>query len=129
MPEWVIEGSAIHGIDDFYAQLNRLLMAGEDWELGPSLDALNDVLWGGIGAMQGQQRVRFVWRDHAASRRALGRQATEEWLRSKAAQPQTFNAQAIHGQLRELRAGTGPSYFDLILQVFADHSNVELVLS
>lgn len=119
----------MHGIDDFYAQLNRLLMAGEDWELGPSLDALNDVLWGGIGAMQGQQSVRFVWRDHAASRRALGRQATEEWLLSKAAQPQTFNAQAIQRQLEELRSGTGPSYFERILQVFADHPNVELVLS
>lgn len=125
---WVIEGSRIQGIADFYAQLNALVMQSEDWELGPSLDGLNDLLYGGIGALVGVDRPRFVWRDHEVSRAALGRPATEEWLLAKLSQPTAFDHQRISAQLAELRAGEGPTYFELIRQVFSEHPNVELVL-
>ncbi|RKW69514.1 ribonuclease inhibitor [Galactobacter caseinivorans] len=124
----MIQGAQVAGIADFYAELNRLLMQDEDWEVGPSLDALNDLLYGGIGALVNVERPRFVWRDHAASRAALGVPATEEWLLSKLTSPAGFDQQGIRVQLAALRAGEGPSYFDLILEVFAEHPEVELVL-
>jgi hypothetical protein len=30
-----IEGCAIHDIPSLYAEINRVFMAGEDWQLGP----------------------------------------------------------------------------------------------
>lgn len=123
-----IEGSRIDGIHGLYAELNRLLMADEDWELGESLDALNDALYGGFGAMRTDDRVRFVWADHQHSRAALGREATEAWLRGKLAHPAHFDRAGITQQLDELLAGRGKTYWDIVLEVFADHP-VELVLA
>lgn len=39
-PILVLDGSAIHDIAGFYAEINRVFMASEDWQLAPSLDAL-----------------------------------------------------------------------------------------
>ena len=45
-----LDGRLIHDIASFYDEINRVFMAGEDWQLGPSLDALDDMLRGGYGA-------------------------------------------------------------------------------
>lgn len=127
--EFVLQGSRIGGIGDFYAQLNRLVMRDEDWELGPSLDALNDLLYGGIGALANVQEPRFVWLDHEMARAALDVPATEEWLLAKLASPAAFHGDSIRAQLAALRAGEGPTYFELILEVFADHPRVTLSLA
>ncbi|WP_189654972.1 hypothetical protein [Paracoccus mutanolyticus] len=41
--------------------MNRVFMAAEDWQLGDSLDALNDMLYGGYGALHGAGSVRLRW--------------------------------------------------------------------
>lgn len=128
MAEYVIEGGRISGIPDLYAELNRLFMTGEDWRLGTSLDALDDLLYGGYGALSGDDAVRMIWRDAAHSRDALGVAETERWLREKLAQPGRFRSDDLRRQLGELRAGTGATYFDRVLEVFADHPEVTLEL-
>lgn len=117
-----IRGADIDGIDDLYDQLNELLMADQDWRLGSNLDALNDALYAV------DDGARFVWLDHQHSRAALGRATTEAWLQAKLADGR-FNHAAISNQLAELRDGTGLTYFELVLQVFADHPRIDLDLS
>ncbi|MEW2014188.1 MULTISPECIES: barstar family protein [Microbacterium] len=128
MADYVIDGARIAGIPDLYAQLNRLFMTGEDWRLGTSLDALDDLLHGGYGALAEDHSARVVWRDSARSRQALGVAETERWLREKLAQPGTFQSDTIQRQLDDLRAGTGLTYFERVLDVFADHPQVTLDL-
>ncbi|MEU2203720.1 ribonuclease inhibitor [Microbacterium oleivorans] len=128
MADYVIEGSRIGGIPDLYAELNRLFMTGEDWQLGASLDALDDLLHGGYGALAEDHSARVVWRDSARSRQALGVAETERWLREKLAQPGRFDSDTIQRQLDDLRAGTGMTYFERVLDVFADHPQVTLDL-
>lgn len=127
MATYRIEGARIHGIDDFYGELNRLVMADEDWRLGASLDGLNDLLYGGIGALAGDEHPLFLWCDHQQSRTALGTDATRAWLTAKLDGP--FDQALIRQQLRDLQAGTGKTYFELILEVFADHPRVGLTLA
>lgn len=117
----------MHGIDDFYAEMNRLVMAGEDWQLGASLDGLNDLLYGGIGALVGDDDPRFVWVGHEQSRRALGTQTTRRWLTAKLDGP--FDHALIQQQLDALDAGSGKTYFELILEIFAEHPDVGLTLA
>ncbi|MGJ6980708.1 barstar family protein [Aestuariimicrobium soli] len=129
-----LEGSRITDLAGLYAEVNAQFMAEESWQLGPSLDALNDLLHGGIGLMAAHpdETLRVVWHEHATSRAALGFEDTRDWYREKLARP-GFNRGVIEERLAELEAGTGPTYFDLVLQVFADHAperggRVELVL-
>lgn len=146
MLEVELRGAAITDIASLYDELNRVFMADEDWQLGPSLDALDDLLYGGYGAAFGSAtdhsagpstgsgtgtvtgRLRVVWRDHARSRDALGVATTASWYEAKLAQPGRFNTEKVTRDLAGLRASGGPTYFDLVLEVFSSHPNVELVL-
>lgn len=142
MLEVELHGAAITDIASLYDELNRVFMADEDWQLGPSLDALDDLLYGGYGAAFGSAtdhsagsgtgtvtgRLRVVWRDHARSRDALGVATTASWYEAKLAKPGTFNTEKVTRDLAALRASGGPTYFDLVLEVFSSHPNVELVL-
>lgn len=128
MAEYVIEGGRIGGIPDLYEELNRHFMTGEDWQLGASLDALDDLLYGGYGALAGDDAVRIVWRDAAHSRDALGVAETVRWLREKLAQPGRFRSDDLQRQLDDLHAGTGTTYFERVLEVFEGHPEVVLEL-
>jgi len=125
-PTLVLDGSAIHDIAGFYAEINRVFMAGEDWQLGPSLDALDDLLYGGYGALAGHPSAIVHWTHIAHSRAALGVAATRAWLQEKQARPGMFNAATISAQLDALERGAGQTYFDIIMDVFAAHPTVHL---
>ena len=126
---FTIDGAAVRGIPSLYDELNRVFMQDEDWRLGPSLDALDDLLYGGFGALHGVESARIVWTHHDASRSALGREATAEYYRDKLRHPDVFNTAVFEKRLTELEAGTGPTYFDIVLEVFADHPEIDLVLA
>ncbi len=121
-----LEGGRVQSIDDLYAEFNRLFMSGADWDLGPSLDGLNDVLYG--VAAQEDSPVRVIWADHAHTSEALGTEATRAWLESKLAQPDRFSMPLLRQQLDDLRHGTGKTYFEIVLEIFAEHSGIELDL-
>lgn len=129
MTTLTIDGAAVRDIASFYDEINRVFMTGEDWRLGPSLDALNDLLYGGFGALDGVESARVVWADHAVSRDALGRDATAEHYREKLRHPELFSPEHFRALLAELEAGTGATYFEIVLEIFADHPEIELVLA
>ncbi len=124
-----LDGSRIHDIRSFYDELNRVFMIGEDWRLGQSLDALDDLLHGGYGALHGHDGARVVLSDHRRVREALGLETTREYLRAKLEQPGTFSATLFQERLDRLEAEGGPTYFETVLEIFAEHPRIELVLA
>lgn len=129
MTTFTVEGAAVRGIPSFYDEINRVFMGGEDWRLGDSLDALDDLLYGGFGALAvATDPLRVVWRDAEASRQALGRSETVAYYRRKLEQPELFDQERFRRRLAEAESGTGPTYFDIVLDVFAGHPEVDLVL-
>ena len=129
MKTLTIIGRNISDIPTFYAEINRVFMAKEEWQLGESLDALNDLLYGGYGAIEGRQKVRIVWQDVAASRAALGVETTRTFLARKLQRPAGFDVNVIGRQLDALDRGTGQTYFEIVVEIISDHRNIELVLA
>lgn len=129
MEQFRIEGARIATIPDLYIQLNAQLMEDAGWRMGASLDALNDVLYRFHKGTAEAPAAELIWADHAQSRSTLGFEATREWLEQKLTRPDAFNVEGIQRQLDNLLAGAGPTYFDLVLEVFADHPGVRLTLS
>lgn len=70
----VIEGNKIHAWPDFVAGINAIIPQAQ-WQ-GRSLDALDDILYGGYGM---PDRFVVVWKASEVSRRALGLEATREF--------------------------------------------------
>jgi RNAse (barnase) inhibitor barstar len=122
-----IDGNAIRDIPSFYDELNRVFMAGEDWTLGPSLDALNDVLYGGYGPIKGDEPVMLVWTAMEKTRAALGFDVMRAFYRNKLQHPEMYDQELIGQALAELENGTGATYFEIVLQIIAEHPNIELV--
>lgn len=127
MKTLTIDGSAISDIASFYAELNRVFMAGESWTLGQSLDALDDMLYGGYGALKGEEGVRLIWRDIDKSREALGLAATRAYYQAKLARPDRYDTEIARKALAALDAGEGPTYFEIVLEIIAEHDTIELV--
>ena len=121
----IVDGNNIHDIPSFYDEINRVFMAGGSWKLGASLDALDDLLYGGYGAAQGCDAVTLVCLHGDRIRAALGVEATRAHYQSKLGKP-GFNQARVHAQLAELDAGSGPTYFDIVMEIIAAHTNIEL---
>lgn len=124
----VLDGYRIHDIPTFYDEVNRSFMSGEDWKLGPSLDALDDMLYGGYGAIRGNEPVQIFWKNFEQNERDLGVEATRQHYRQKLNHPDIFNVSVIKRKLDELENGTGKTYFEIILEIISDHKNIELVV-
>ncbi|MGO3127973.1 MAG: barstar family protein [Luteimonas sp.] len=122
----ILDGTRIHDIASFYDEINRLFMADVDWQLGHSLDALDDMLYGGFGAIDGDAQVTLVWTAFAQSRDALGIDATRAWLQDKLDAPGRYDKARIRRDLDALEAGSGPTFFDLVLEIVAAHPNITL---
>lgn len=123
-----IDGARIDDIASFYDEINRVFMVDVDWQLGPSLDALDDMLYGGYGALREHAVATIVWTDHVKAAQALGVAATREYLLDKLAQPERFNVAVFRSRLEELDADGAPTYFETVLEVFSSHRGIDLVL-
>ena len=127
MKTFMIEGDNILDIESFYEELNRVFMQGEDWKLGPSLDALDDMLYGGYGALNGEEEVQIIWNNAAKSKEVLGLETTKCYFEKKLERPDTFNAALIEGQLNALLEGSGPTYYEIVKEIMESHAQIRLV--
>ncbi len=122
-----IEGDAIHDIASFYEEINRVFMSNEDWTLGNSLDAFDDLLYGGYGLAKDATELQLVWRNFEHSRQALGYAATRAYYQQKLEPGSPFSKDLFENKLRELERGNGQTYFDILLAIIADHPQITLV--
>lgn len=128
MTTYRIDGADVHGISDLYDQFNREFMAEQDWRLGATLDGLNDILYRIDSEIEAGEPAVLVWADHTHSRDVLGVDATRRWLEDKLSRPGSFNQKGIQADLDDLENGVAKTYFERVLEVFADHPLLELQL-
>jgi len=122
-----IDGNNVHDIPSFYDEINRVFMANVDWRLGQSLDALNDMFYGGYGEIDGGEEITLIWKGFEKNREDLGLKLTKAYYRNKLESPSTFNIELIKDNLAELENGTGKTYFEIILEIIDEHPNIKLV--
>jgi len=122
-----IDGAKIQDLTSLYNEFNDKLMPNEDWELGESLDALDDLLYGGFGEINGNEAIRLVWTDFERMKEFFGYDFTLNFYQNKLKYPEIFNKDLIKNSIDELQNGNGKTYFEIILEIIESHSNIELV--
>ena len=120
----ILDGERFGDIPSFYEEINRLFMSTADWKLGQTLDGFHDLLYGGIGVLEPRERFRLVWLHTSKSREDLGFDATLEYYQNKLQQPQTFNVQWVEEKIANLENGSGPTYFEILVEIIESHENV-----
>lgn len=126
-PQFTIEGKNIDSISSFYQEINRVFMQNEDWKLGESLDALNDLLYGGFGLLNGLPKIQLMWNDIEICRKVLGYEATRNYYLEKLQPGSPYNKVYHQQRLTELENGEGQTYFDIILEIISEHPNIRLI--
>ena len=125
--KFTIKGDAIHDIPSFYEEINRVFMHSEDWKIGNSLDALNDLLYGGYGAAKDIAAFDLIWLQMEKSRQSLGVETTRAYYEEKLLSGSPFNKSLFKAKLAALSNGVGDTYFDMILEIIAEHPHIRLV--
>ncbi|GAB4044741.1 barstar family protein [Spirosoma jeollabukense] len=122
-----IDGNSINDIASFYEEINRVFMIGECWVMADSLDAFNDVLYGGYGVLQGTQSVELVWHHIDHSRKALGYQTTRAYYLGKLRPGSPYNKKLFAEKLEALESGMGEMYFDSVMAILAEHPSIRVI--
>ncbi len=124
---FVIDGKRIHDIPSFYEEINRVFMTDEDWKLGMSLDALDDMFYGGYGKINNKEEIEIIWKDFEKNRKDLGFELTLAYYREKLKFPSIFSTSFVEEKLDELNKGMGKTYFEIILEIISEHPNIKLI--
>ena len=125
--EIIFDGFAIHNKKSLFEEINRAIMSDEDWEIGESLDAINDILYGGVGKIKGNEPIRLIWKNFEANKELFGKEFTADFYKEKLKHPEVFDTESIQATLDELENGNGQTYMDILLEIIAEHPNIELV--
>lgn len=125
--EIIIDGNRILDKKSLYEEINRVFMQNEDWKLGESLDALNDLLYGGFGVIKESEEVQLIWKNFEENKKIFGFDFTLRFYQEKLQYPQTFNIKFIQKSIQELKERKGMTYFEMILDIISEHPNVELI--
>ncbi|SFO31455.1 Barstar, RNAse (barnase) inhibitor [Paenimyroides ummariense] len=123
-----INGNNISDKESLYQEINRVFMAKEEWKIGESLDALNDLFYGGFGLISGNEPIELTWKNFDHNKELFGYDFTMEFYQEKLKQPKVFSTKIIQQNIRALENGTGLTYFDMILEMIADHKNITLII-
>ncbi|WP_149240787.1 Barstar (barnase inhibitor) [Dyadobacter sp. 32] len=68
----VINGENFSDLAGCYQEMNSLFMHDTGWKMSHSLDALNDILYGGFGVFEPGEPVVVIWQNFSKSKDALG---------------------------------------------------------
>jgi hypothetical protein len=123
----LIEGKNIHSISGFYKEINRVFMTNEEWQIGESLDAFNDLLYGGFGVLHQSDSTDIIWNDIAVSSASLGFETTKQYYLDKLRADSPYNIRYHTEQLEKLESGKGKTYFDIVLEIIDQHQRLNLI--
>lgn len=122
--EYVLDGERFDTLEEFYAEIGRVLIGGKPWD--ENLSALNNLLHGDLGLMPDE--FRLIWSHAQRSRDCLGYDETvrQLMLQLRDCHPKVLikTAWALRAALRE----QGPTVFDWLVTLINEHSNIELFL-
>jgi RNAse (barnase) inhibitor barstar len=114
-----LDGRRIGSLEDFYAEVSRVLIPDRDW--GRNLDAFNDILAGGFGTPK--EGFVVVVRGATHLRSVLGHAAVvDRWrrlLRDGVVHP--TNRAHVRTVIRDAELGQGPTLFDELIEIIRSH--------
>lgn len=127
MKKITIEGKNINNIETFYEEVNRVFMSQENWKIAQSLDAFNDMLYGSFGEIKGKEKIQLIWKDMEQNQKSLGFQTTLEFYQNKLKSPEIFNHKFVLSKINELHNDVGFTFFEIVLEIIANHDNIMLI--
>lgn len=123
----VINGGHFSDLEGFYEEISTVFMKDTDWKVG-TLDGFDDILYGGFGVFENNEKLEIIWKESQKSKEDLGFDLTKEFYENKIRQGKPFNVKLIQEKLDALIAGNGQTLFDILIEIIESHKNITLIL-
>jgi len=114
---YVLDGTQFTGLASFATHFSEVVLDGHLWH--GNLDALDDILRGGFGTPTDGFVLRIE--NASAARAALGYRETALWFEERMQTCHPSNREAMAIRLAEAQRHTGPTLFDMLLEIIEDH--------
>ncbi|NOK60941.1 MAG: hypothetical protein GFH27_549289n77 [Chloroflexi bacterium AL-W] len=121
---YTIEGQNCISFEGFIAEINAVLLKDYVWD--GNLDAFNDLLYGGFGALDAG--FHLEWRNARTASEHLGYAATIQWLRDRYTLCHPSNKSYVLQQSADAENQRGATLFDWLVQIIASHEGIRLTL-
>ena len=115
--EYVIDGSRITSLEEFYEEISRVVIPDAYW--GRNFDALNDILRGGFGTPREGFTLR--WSNSSFSKKKLGYAETITQLEAHLARCPPDHYKSVSMKISDARKSIGPTVFDWLIEIIEDH--------
>jgi RNAse (barnase) inhibitor barstar len=125
----IINGSNFSSLDSFYEEVENFFTKGLDWKIGRNLDAFNDVLRGGFGIFDSEEKIKLLWVNSIKSKLDLGFEETEKYLEKKLKTCHPANRESVKIDLELAKQQKGATLFEIIVEIIKAHDNIELSIS
>lgn len=93
-----------------------------------SLDALNDILRGGFGDIDEDDKLEITWKNSDKSIIELGYEETIKRLNEKYEKCHPTNKEFILQEIIHAKNNKGPTVFDWIVEIINEHENKNITL-
>jgi len=107
MKEIEINGNHFSSLNGFYDELEAKLTQGLNWKIGRNLDALNDLLRGGFGVFDYDEKIRLTWINSKKSEKELGAEATLAYLKANLESCNPSMRTSVQAEIEILEQGGG----------------------
>lgn len=123
----VINGGHFSSLDGFYDEASKVFMKDTDWKVG-TLDGFDDILYGGFGVFENNEKIEILWKNSQKSQEDLGLKTTQKFYQNKIIQGKPFNIELIQQKLNDLNEGKGQTLFQILVEIIESHKNIILEL-
>jgi Barstar (barnase inhibitor) len=124
---FIIDGENFNDFKGFCKEFSNVVLSGK-YQWNGSLDAFNDILWGGFGDLEDAEEYIIIWRNSAKSKKDLGYSQTIIKLNEMLERCHPSNSEKIIREISDAMLNKGPTIFDWIEEIILDNKNVKLTL-
>jgi|TARA_B110000116_G_scaffold265676_1_gene275211 RNAse (barnase) inhibitor barstar len=124
-----INGNNFSNLSEFYDEVESKMTSGLNWKIGRNLNAFDDVLSGGFGVHDVDEKYQLNWKNVEKSKSELGWTQTIEFIENKLKTCHPTNIEFVKKDLEDAKNGTGETLWELIIGIIKEHNQIELKLN
>ena len=124
----LLDGNRFSTLQSFYEEVEKKCTKDLSWSIGRNLNALNDVLRGGFGVHDYEEKVQLIWLSSDKSRHDLGWEEMVNYLSVKLTTCHPSNTEAVKIEITKAKNHTDQTLFELIVALIQEHEHIDLLL-
>ena len=121
---YTIDGAHFTNLEEFYNEFGLSVIPGKEW--GKNLDALDDVLSGGLGTPE--EGFTLLWKNSALSRERLGYAETLKYLEHQLSVCDSSQRNSVFSEIEKLKKSEGQLLIDMLIEIVKEHQDIDLQL-